>query len=52
MEGGERPNYEEELVKKIFKDICGSSSRTAHIEKLQLIEYLTSNPRILKVLAI
>jgi predicted lipase len=46
----DRPKYEEELVKKIVKDIAGKCDSSTKIEKMQLIEYLNVNQKIIKVL--
>jgi hypothetical protein len=43
-------SYEEELVKKIFRDILGKIDKKSRVEKIQLVEYLTNNKKVLKVL--
>ena len=42
--------YEEELAKKVFRDISGKSDKNTLIEKIAFIEYLNANKKILKVL--
>ena len=44
--------YEEQLAKKIYKDIVGSAKDETAIEKLQLVEHILKNKKILKVLGL
>lgn len=44
--------YEEELGKKIFKDIVGECKDETKIEKLALVEHLVKNKKLLKVLGL
>lgn len=43
-------NYEEELAKKVFKEISGAAKDNTKIEKLRLVEYLVKNKKIMRVL--
>ena len=42
--------YEEELVKKIFKDLTGKADRHTQVEKVNFISYINSSKKIIRVL--
>ena len=42
--------YEEEFAKKIFKDVAGKAQKNTRVEKVNFIEYINSNTKILRVL--
>lgn len=39
-------------MKKMFREITGKTDKSSRVEKVELIEYLNSNKKILKVLGI